>query len=351
MNKKRARRILLIKLTSLGDLIHALPALSDAREAYPEIQFDWVADENFQELARFHPAVGEIFTTNHRAWRKALTQSATYRAIAKLISTLRSRQYDLIIDGQGNFKSALICWLAGENRAGYDKHSVRERIAHLAYQKQFAVSREAHAIDRLRRLFAAALDYPLPTTPPDFQIQKERLKTPQLDLPSRYLLFIHSASWKTKLWPEEHWIKLIRLTTEAGYHILLPWGSPAERARAERLAIHPQAQLLPRLSLSELGYLLHHSLACVSVDTGLAHLAAALGTPSITLYGATDSGLIGTSGENQIHLHPSLPCSPCQQKSCRFSKGDSPCLAEISPQRVFHKLTQICSARQATVLH
>jgi len=339
VNQKRPRRILLIKLTSLGDLIHALPALSDAREADPEIQFDWVADQNFQEIASFHPAVGEIFTTNHRAWRKTLTSYATYREIGNLVATLRSHHYDLIIDGQGNFKSALISWLAGEDRAGFDQNSVREWVAHLAYQRHFPVPKQTHAIDRLRRLFAAALDYPLPTTAPDFQIQKEKLQAPQLKLPLRYLLFVHSASWNTKLWPEEHWIELIRLATEAGYHILLPWGSAAERARAERLAIHPQSQLLPRLTLSELGYLLQHSLACVSVDTGLAHLAAALGTPCITLYGATDSGLIGTRGPRQLHLHSNLPCSPCQQKSCRFSKGDSPCLAQISPQQVFHKLT------------
>src|SRR5947207_11910717 len=167
------RRVLLIKLTSLGDLIHALPALSDAQSARPGLEFDWVIDENFREIALWHPAVSRVITTNHREWRGALASAETHGSISKTIEEIRGSGYDLVIDGQGNFKTALLSLFAKGPRAGFDSHSVREWIAHLAYQRRFAASKDAHAIERLRRLFASALDYAMPDSPPDFRIRRE----------------------------------------------------------------------------------------------------------------------------------------------------------------------------------
>ena len=337
------KRILLIKLTSLGDLIHALPALSDAHRAYPDIQFDWVVDENFQEIATWHPAVNKVFTTNHREWRYGLLHQATYSAIYRLAKTLRKTKYDLVIDGQGNFKTALLSLLMRGTTAGFDKYSVRERIAHLAYKRGYRVAKSAHAVDRLRQLFALSLGYPCPTTAPDFQIMRERFIQPSVELPSSYLVFVHNASWVTKLWPEEHWTALIEKTLDLGYHILLPWGNAAEEARAKRLAIAPNVHVLPRLSLSEMGYVIARARACVCMDTGLSHLTAALNIPSITLYGATDSGLIGASGDNQLHIQSKLECAPCNKKECRFpcvGGLNPPCLAQIQPETVFRKLQE-----------
>ncbi len=307
------KRVLLIKLTSLGDLIHALPALSDAKSARPELEFDWVIDENFQEIATWHPAVKSVITTNHRKWRGALAHPSTRGP-----------------------------------RAGFDRHSVREWIAHLAYQRWFAASKSAHAIDRLRRLFASALDYPIPDSPPDFRIQRERFVEPKVDLPREYLVFVHNASWKTKLWPEAHWAELLRKTVQAGFKVLLPWGNNAEEARAKRLAVHPGVQVLPRLTLSEMGYVLQRAKACVCMDTGLSHLVAALNVPSITLYGSTDSGLIGASGSSQVHLRSDLPCSPCRKKTCRYTRGDNPCLQQITPDRVYTELLRQVGPRHGS---
>src|SRR2546429_5868066 len=294
------RRVLLIKLTSLGDLIHALPALSDAENARPGIEFDWVIDENFREIALWHPAVSGVITTNHREWRGALVKTETHGSISKTIEQIRSNEYDLVIDGQGNFKTALLSLFAKGPRAGFDSRSVREWIAHLAYQRRFAASKDAHAIERLRRLFASALGYPMPVSAPDFRIQRDRFIKPKLDLPREYLVFVHNASWKTKLWPEAHWAELLKKSVQAGFKVLLPWGNNAEEARAKRLAVHPGVQVLPRLTLSEMGYVLERAKACVCMDTGLSHLVAALNVPSITLYGSTDSGLIGASGALQV---------------------------------------------------
>jgi heptosyltransferase-1 len=332
------KRVLLIKLTSLGDLIHALPALSDAKRARPELDFDWAIDENFQEIALWHPAVKDIITTDHRRWRKALAHPSTLASISRLISQLRAVEYDLVIDGQGNFKTALLSLCTRGPRAGFDRHSVREWTAHLGYQRRYSVTKNAHAIERLRRLFAAALDYPVPASPPDFQIQKERFVRPKVELPGEYLVFVHNASWKTKLWPEAHWEELLRKSVQAGFKVLLPWGTSEEEARAKRLAVHPGILVLPRLSLCEMGHVLAGATACVCMDTGLSHLTAALNVPSITLYGSTDSGLIGASGSSQVHLKSDRFCSPCQKKTCRYSRTENPCLQEITPDRVYKEL-------------
>jgi heptosyltransferase-1 len=335
------KRVLLIKLTSMGDLIHALPALSDAVRAHPQLEFDWAIDENFQEIARWHPAVKDVVATNHREWREALMHPSTLGSVLSVISRLKATQYDLVIDGQGNFKTALLSLFANGPRAGFDRHSVREWVAHLAYQRRYSVTKSAHAIERLRRLFAAALAYPVPKSPPDFGIQRDRLVRPKIDLPPEYLVFVHNASWKTKLWPEAHWADLIEKSVQAGLSVLLPWGNDQEEARAKRLAVHPGVHVLPRLSLSEMGYVLSRAQACVCMDTGLSHLAAALNVPSITLYGSTDSGLIGASGASQVHLRSDLECSPCQSKTCRFTSGDNPCLKQIAPERVFRDLLHL----------
>jgi len=332
------KRVLLIKLTSLGDLIHALPALSDAKSARPELEFDWVIDENFREIALWHPAVKGIVTSNHRQWREALTHPTTLSSISRLIAGIRAVEYDLVIDAQGNFKTALLSMLAKGPRAGFDSQSVREWVAHLAYQRRFAASKSAHAIERLRLLFAAALDYPVPASAPDFQIQKERFVKPRVDLPKEYLVFVHNASWKTKLWPEAHWAELLKRSIQAGFKVLLPWGNSQEEARAKRLAIRSGIQVLPKLTLSEMGYVLDRARACVCMDTGLSHLTAALNVPSITLYGSTDSGLIGASGASQVHLKSDRFCSPCQKKTCRYSSTENPCLQQITPDRVYKEL-------------
>src|SRR6266704_337680 len=294
------KRVLRIKLTSLGDLIHALPALSDAKSARPELEFDWVIDENFQEIAAWHPAVKGVITTNHRKWREALAHPSTLGSISRLVAEIRAVEYYLVIDGQGNFKTALLSMFTKGPRAGFDRHSVREWIAHLAYQRRFA--------------------------------------EPKVDLPSEYLVFVHNASWKTKLWPEAHWAELLKKSVQAGFKVLLPWGNTMEEARARRLAVHPEVQVLPKLTLSEMGYVIERAKACVCMDTGLSHLVAALNVPSITLYGSTDSGLIGASGSSQVHLRSNLPCSPCRKKTCRYTRGDNPCLQQITPDRVYTEL-------------
>jgi len=330
------KKILFVKLTSLGDLIHALPALTDAKNAYPEIQFDWVIDENFQEVASWHKAVSNVFTTNHRKWRNNLFKSVA--PIARLMRGIRKTEYDLILDGQGNFKSAALAIGAKGTRAGFDSASVREKVAALIYQKKYSASWEIHAIDRLRSLFSAALKYPLPKTAPDFGLLQEKFREPNVVLPESFYLFIHNATWQTKLWPESHWIELM---AKIKLPVFLPWGNAQEKARAERLALGaPNGIVLPKLTLSEIGFILARARGCVSLDTGFSHLAAALKIPTVALYGATNASLIGIS--EGVRLQAKRFCAPCDQKKCPYQKSlpNPPCMIEMSPDFVFKHLME-----------
>jgi heptosyltransferase-1 len=294
------KRVLITKLSSLGDLILALPALSDAKAALGYIEFDWVVDKNFQEIPLWHPSVKELFVTNHRAWRKSLTKKATYQEFSTLYQKLKQKQYDLIIDAHSNIKSGLLSLIPQGKRAGFDGSSTPEWGSQFFYQETHRASKELHATERLRILFASALNYPLPSTKPNYQINLAKLKKPDLELPSQYLIFVPIASHDSKLWPEAYWKELIAKTVEKGHPILLPWGNLKEQERVERLKIHPLVQVLPKLSLNEIGYLIANAEGVVSLDTGLSHIAAALAVPCITLYGPTDPNLTGTVGENQF---------------------------------------------------
>lgn len=281
-------------MSSLGDVIHVLPAISDA--AKRGVVFDWVIDGAFREVAGWHPSVGQVFVTHHRRWRRELLQKEMYCEVGALLREVRKNEYDLVLDGQGNFKTALLALLTKGVRAGYDSASVREWVAHWVYQKKYSVSWEQHAVARLRKLFAYALDYPLPKDEPDFGIEGARLLAPSTDLPRSYFVFIHSASRESKLWGEENWRKLAGLITGAGHEVLLPWGSAKEKERAGRLAT-PGVRVLPRLSLSELGFVVKQARGVVGLDTGLSHLAGALKTPCVTLYGPTDPRWFAVGGK------------------------------------------------------
>lgn len=298
--------ILLTKLASMGDLVHLLPALTDAQNALPGVCFDWVIDKNFQEVASWHPSVRRRILTEHRKWRSSLWKKATRQAIEKMIRTLREESYDLVIDAQGNFKSALIGHLAHKKKiVGWDGASIPEWGAHYLYTKSYPASKKEHAIDRLRKLLAASLGYPCPSSPPDYGIDKNALPPfSAVALPKDFLVLVPIASTENKLWPEHAWKELIELITkELSLPIFLPWGSLPEKARAESLcATSPLVQVLPRLRLSELAALFLKARAIVSLDTGLGHIAAALGTPAVSLYGSTDPKRTGTIGSNQLWL-------------------------------------------------
>jgi lipopolysaccharide heptosyltransferase I len=332
---------LFIKLTSMGDLIHALPAITDAAQAIPGITFDWVIDKNFSEVALWHPAVKKIIPTQHRYWRKHIGASLKSGEIRQFLSSLRAEKYDLVIDGQTSMKSAIVTRLSRGPRHGLDRNSARESwIAPLAYQHHYFVNKNLHAIERLRLLFASALGYARPETPPDYGISEYAFPALTLHLPKPYLVFVHNASWPSKRWPETSWRRLIELAQASGFHVLLPWGNAAEKARADNICRgFAQAQVLPFCSLSTHAQILRESNGAICSDTGLCHLAAALNVPSVTLYGSTDPQLIGATGQHQQHLMSPFPCTRCYQYECYYGNQKNPdalCFLAIKPEWVWH---------------
>jgi heptosyltransferase I len=252
-----------------------------------------------------------------------------------------------VIDGQTNLKAALVTAFARGIKCGFDKASAREYPAHLAYNRRYFHAKTDHAVARLRSLFAQALNYPMPTTSPNFGIDRARLTKPNFTLPENYLVFVHNASWVTKLWPEAYWEQLIQLAADAGQTVLLPAGNAEELARSQRLAAgRTHVMALPKLPLSEVAYILAYAKGAVCVDTGLSHLSAALDVPTVTLYGATDSGLIGATGANQVHLQSQFACAPCYLQRCNYSGASTvkpACYQELAPERVFAALTALLS--------
>ena len=314
----------MVKMSSLGDVIHTLPALTDAARAVAGIRFDWVVEEAFAEIPAWHPAVDRVIPVAIRRWRKRPLKNFTGPEWRRARNALRSQHYDAVIDAQGLLKSAFIARLVNGTRYGMDKHSARERLAALAYQHKIPVPREMHAVERIRLLFARALNYPLPTEPGDYCLRDGLRDGLRNGLPGKQipagkelppsLLFFHGTARAEKLWPEDHWIELATLATQQGYNVWLPWGSDEERERAQRIASqlnigdqntsqnrHP-VQVLPRLDLLGLAGMLLQVSGAVAVDTGLGHLSAALDVPTVSLYGPTRTRLIGAYGRNQVHL-------------------------------------------------
>lgn len=296
-------RVLMVKTSSMGDVLHTLPSLTDAMTLIPEIKFDWVVEENFAQIPTWHPAVDHVFPIAIRRWRKSWFSSATVQERKTFIQQLQRHHYDAVIDAQGLLKSAfLVTRKAIGTKHGLDWHSAREPLASWFYNIRHHVAKDQHAVERIRQLVALSLNYPLPKSKGDYAIANHFLPTKSTDS-NPYLVFLHATTRDNKHWPEQHWRQLIQLLEPNGLKIKLPWGAQHEYERSVRLAQNfNHVEVLPKLPLSEIAGILAGARAVVSVDTGLSHLTAALDCPNITLYGPTDPGLIGGYGKNQYQL-------------------------------------------------
>jgi len=287
-------RILLVKTSSLGDVIHNLPVVSDLQRSIPDCHIDWCVEEGFAEIPRLHPGVSRIIPVALRRWRKRLGSRQTWSEIAELRRQLGQTPYDLVVDTQGLLKSALLCTQARGIRHGYDRNSIREPLASRFYQIHHHVSRQLHAVQRNRELAALACGYAarLADLPLNYGIT-----APPSPTAGNTAVLLTATSRDDKLWNEDRWVSLTQRLIEQGIAPQLPSGSPVERARAERIAAQaPGATPLPPSDLATLAANIGSAQLVVGVDTGLTHLATALGRPTIALYTATDPGLTGVYG-------------------------------------------------------
>lgn len=289
-------RLLIVKTSSLGDVIHMLPAVTDAAKARSGLIVDWLVEESFAAIPAWHSAVRRVVPIAMRRWKKGWNRAETWQQIGAARAMLKADTYDFVVDTQGLVKSALWARAARGLRCGYNADSAREPLASYFYDKRYSVPREMHAIERNRRLLAQALGYGLDNLRPDYGLSGliDRLPMPAVELPPAYVVGLHGTSRQDKEWPIEHWKLLAMALQRSGSPLVLPWGNETERLRAQDVAAAvPGTVALPRLGLDALAVIIARAHAVVGVDTGLMHLAAGLGKPGLALYTATRPALTG----------------------------------------------------------
>lgn len=295
------QKILLVKTSSMGDVIHNLPVVGDISEAFPGCVVDWVVEDAFAAIPALHPGVRRVIPVGVRRWRKDWVAEATRREIRDAKELFQDEHYDLVVDTQGLLKSALLARWARGPICGCNWDTAREKLASLFYDRRVRLDWSRHAVERNREIAALCLGYGV-TTPARYGIRAPRRELAWLP-PGRYAVLLHATSRADKLWPEDNWVALGGRLRAAGLGLALPWGSGPERERAERLAARlPGAVVPPRLDLEDAAALLGGAAAVAGVDTGLSHLAAALGVPVVGIYCATDPGSTGVHGATAVNL-------------------------------------------------
>lgn len=303
-------RILLVKTSSLGDVVHNFPVVTDIRGYFPEAVIDWVVEESYVPLVRLHPAVRRVIPVALRRWRSRLLGRQTWRDMVEFRHRSRAEEYDAIIDTQGLIKSALIARAAHGRLHGFDASSAREGLAARLYDAVHHVRRGQHAVLRNRQLAAASLRYRV-EGPARYGLDASGF-TPENN---RYCVLLHGTSRADKLWPVEAWIALGRRLEEQGCECVLPWGSDDERSRSADIAAGLRQASIPALMpLDGMAALLGGATAVIGVDTGLVHLAAALERPVVAIFCGSDPALTGVYGASRGRNlgRQGLPPSPEQ---------------------------------------
>jgi len=345
-------RVLIVKTSALGDIVHALPVLDFLHKVSPGIEVDWVVEERFREVLDGNPLVSSIFTVDTRKWRKGFCALSTWREMLEVRAALLARSYKLVFDIQGNLKSGIITRLTGcSRRYGFDSDAVRESFNLRCTTNKVPLRRQDyHVTDRSLRVVCV----PFGKEYADFRLTADIATSREDDEEASLLLatlsdglvflFHHGTTWKTKLWNEAGWIELGRelLDRFADATILLSWGGDEERAVADRIAagIGRQARLLPRLSIKGFAAMLKKVDLMFGGDTGPIHIAAAVGTPTVSFYRATDGRRNGPRGELHRLVQSNLTCSRCLNKVC---DKDQKCRESITVDAMMKAALEILS--------
>jgi len=277
--------VLLIRVSSLGDVVQTFPAVTDMQRHVKELSLDWLVEEAYVPLMRLHAGVRRAIPFALRRWRKSRSLTTFCREFSELRRTLRGGCYDAVIDSQGLLKSVIPAMLARGPVYGFGPGTVREPFVARFYDHTFEFPPDVHRIWHYRGLAARAFGY-APDEAIDYGLRKPA-RPGWIEAP-RYVVLLHSTARSEKLWSEANWIEAGRWLASRGIVCVLPWGNDEERARAERLAkFIPDAQVAPQLRVDEAGALLAHATAVVGVDTGLMHLAVAFEVPVVGIYVAT----------------------------------------------------------------
>jgi heptosyltransferase I len=335
-------KILIVKMSSMGDIFHTFPAISDLKTQFPQASIHWVVEEGFKEIVDWHPGVDKVIPISLRRWLKARNGTA-WRAFKQWKTALQQEQYDYIVDAQGLLKSAFIAQCAhGKAVHGFHRRCSREAISHWFYDKRYHISKDKHAVERTRQLFGSLFNY-TPNKALNFGINQNF--THVIDNP-RKLIFIIGTSWVTKLWATPHWQQLATMALTAGFEVEIIWGSQQEQDIAQSIIDQCPGATRPRerMSITDIAEKLVSAAGVVGLDTGFSHLAGALEIPTIAIYGPTSPIKVGLIGEHTLNLHitPALECMPCHKRHCKYlpeNSSDTPeCMRSISAQTVWQQL-------------
>ena len=289
-------RVLVVRVTSMGDVVLTLPAISDMVDQLPGIQIDWLVEQPFAAIAAMHPGVQTVHAVSWRKWRKTLWRAETRQALSDFRQRLRQTRYDLVLDFQGQItKSVVLGKMARGPLAGFAWQGLREPLSSCFYQRRGQVSKSLHLVPRSRALAADLLGYALPQTAPDYRLRPAAppwQPEPRPGLPS-YALLIPHASRPEKHWPEDRWVAIGQRLRGLGHQVVVLWGSPAEERMARQLAQQFDGQVPPFLTVAGAAAVLAGAQVVVGLDTGFTHLAAGLERPTVGIYCDFDPALAG----------------------------------------------------------
>ncbi len=300
-------KILIVRVSSLGDVVHNMPMVADIRRHFPAVQIDWVVEEAYTSLVRLNPHVLNVIPIALRRWRKTLFSAATRAEIAAFRRQLQAERYDVVFDTQGLLKTSVVmrmARLADHGRrvglANATEGSGYEPLSRIFHDLSVPVGRRTHAVMRARLVAAGALGYQVEGEP-DFALQAPQPARWPWMPETPYAVFLHGTARAAKQWPPAQWIRLGQDLAARGLPVLLPWGSAREQAAAQQLAAGiPGGVVLPALPLMQAVSLVQQARLVVGLDTGLTHIAAAYGKPTVELY--CDSPRWKTEGNWSPHI-------------------------------------------------
>lgn len=321
-------RVLIVKTSALGDVVHALPVLDYLHQAAPGIEVDWIVEAPFREMLEGNPLIVRLFVVRTKQWRKHPLGGETRREVSDLKRALAERAYDIVFDLQGNLKSGIITRLAGcGRRYGFDRDDVREPLNLLFTNNQVPLRRQdQHVSARSLRVVSVPFgrDYAGMTlatdihTSPEDDAAAEALFATLSD--GLIFVFHQGTTWETKMWHEPGWIELGHRTLARfpDATILFSWGNEREREAAERVmtAIGRGTRILPKLTLKGLAAVLKRADLVVGGDTGPVHIAAAVGTPTLSFFRATDPKRNAPKGDAHLQVQSLFHCRTCLRKAC-----------------------------------
>lgn len=290
-------RILIVKISSLGDVIHNFPMVSDIQAEFPSCQIDWLVEEAYVPLVNMHQSVHRIIPISLRRWRKSIFSFSTWRELKQCLNEIRKYPYDLIIDSQGLIKSALFAKLARGTTYGFGMKSVREKLASVTYDISLDPPSNQHMLERCRGLASLILGYDHPV-----KINYSLTEQTTSKLKTNEVLILCSSAQSKKIWPSKNWIQICNYLASSGLECKFVWGDPRDRKICEEITASAGGEILPRMQIDDIASVIQRSRLVIGLDTGLLHLAAAMETPLISIFGASDPEKTGPRGGGMIKI-------------------------------------------------